>query len=108
VMIGVPRPGDPPAVFYGPASAANQFHGTRQVCRETKAKIALYPKPELLEKGQVGDLIVGRVFTRSGPRDLWQTPSRKYYVIREAGTRSYVTGRVGSGKLEVFTGEARS
>lgn len=61
----------------------------------------LVPKPEVTVSSPV-DAVVGKVYTKSGVRDLWQTPSRRFYVVRDAGTKSYVTQRINTGKLEIF------
>lgn len=45
---------------------------------------------------------VGYVYTKSGRQVLYETPSKKYYVQRKNGTKSYVTARITTGKLQVF------
>lgn len=45
---------------------------------------------------------IGFVYVKTGKRELYQTPSKKYYFLSDGGKRSYVTDRVESQKLSVY------
>ena len=47
------------------------------------------------------DVAVGFVYTKAGKREAYQTPSLKYYTLRQNGTKAYMTARVDSGKVKI-------
>jgi len=48
------------------------------------------------------DIPIGYVYLKAGRTPLWETPSRKYYTLRDNGTRNYLTARVESSRLAVY------
>jgi len=63
-----------------------------------RATTTAVPQPKT--QGAVKE--VGVVHTKSGPHILYETAAKKYYVVSDGGSKTYVTARVLSGKLPLF------
>lgn len=75
-----------------PKSAPLKIHSARL---KPEKKVAKDPVT-------VGDVKVGIVYTKAGKRQLYETPSKRYYTVREDGSRTYVTARITSDRLKVY------
>jgi hypothetical protein len=71
--------------------------------QEIEARVTKHSKvkPPIIST-QAYDIKVGFVYTKTGKKQLYETPSKKYYVLRDDKTKSYVTERIHSGKLKVY------
>jgi hypothetical protein len=74
---------------------------------KTAPKVPKPPKagarPQLAQPATPTDVKVGIVHTKAGQKDLYETQAKKYYFLRENGSKSYVTRRITEEKLKVYS-----
>lgn len=80
-----------------------------KVVKAVPLKIRTKPVPVKAVKTEVPlpvatihDVKVGFVYTKTGKRQLYETPSKKYYIQRDDGSRTYVTARINAERLKVY------
>lgn len=95
-----PKPKPKPKGIKVVPAAPRQAPPTQPKKPQRQTKVRPTPKPVSTESRT--DKVYGTVHIRTGPVDIYESPSLKYYYLRPSGAKVYVTGRVVSGKLQVF------
>jgi hypothetical protein len=77
--------------------------GAKVVAANREPPRAKNAKPVYEEQVPTSDKMVGYVELKSGKTALYRTIAGKYYTVNASGNKRYVTARVESEKLKVYT-----
>lgn len=72
-----------------------------QVNRKVEAIVAVQSKSSKTSEAN-NDAPLGFVYLKTGRKPVYRTASLKYYTLTDKGAKTYLSGRVESGRLKVY------